>query len=136
MLERRQAVGSRGLAFWQLLQGPSVAVWVAEGHKRAPRLNIDLAGGHTTTDELSSSRLDILHDDLHALLRARGHLRNASAKYDGAGRSRRSQLDEAKTLVDRMVVVGDEADLIHIKGFRPVDVAHRDGDELKFPVHA
>jgi hypothetical protein len=41
--ERRRG----GLALWHLLQRPAVAVGVAEGHKRAPRLNIDLAGGDT-----------------------------------------------------------------------------------------
>src|SRR5439155_356243 len=36
----------------QLLQGPGVTVRVAEGHERAPRLDIDVAGRHTPLDEL------------------------------------------------------------------------------------
>jgi hypothetical protein len=36
----------------KLLQGPCVAVRVAESHERPPRLNVNLASRHATADEL------------------------------------------------------------------------------------
>ena len=64
--------GTRGLLPWRhLLQRPGVAVRVAEGDKRAPRICLHVAGWHAARDELLPGGLDIGDDDLHALLRAR-----------------------------------------------------------------
>lgn len=44
------------------LKGPGVAVGVAEGDERAPRLNVNVAGLHTVLDEFSPRGLDIGND--------------------------------------------------------------------------
>jgi hypothetical protein len=52
----------------QLLERPRVAVRVAEGNKRAPRLNVHVTGLHTAFDKFPPRRLDIRHDNLDAFL--------------------------------------------------------------------
>src|SRR4029077_16515235 len=59
-----------------LLERPGVAVGVAEGDERAPRLNANVAGRPAVREGLLAGALDVRHDDLHALLRARRHLGN------------------------------------------------------------
>ena len=53
--------------------------------------------------------LDVLHDDLQALERAGGHLREPRADRDRAGRAGRRELDETELLADGVVMFGDEA---------------------------
>ena len=55
-------------SWWQLLERPRVAVGVAEGNERAPRLNVNLTGLHAVCDQFPARRLDIRHDDLDAFL--------------------------------------------------------------------
>jgi hypothetical protein len=52
----------------QLLERPRVAVRVAEGNERAPRLNVHVTGLHTAFDKFPPRRLDIRHDNLDAFL--------------------------------------------------------------------
>jgi len=52
----------------QLLERPRVAVRVAEGNERAPRLNVHVTGLHTAFDKFPPCRLDIRHDNLDAFL--------------------------------------------------------------------
>src|SRR5579862_6899449 len=68
----------------QLLQGPGVAVGVAEGDERAPRLLVDVAGLHAVREELLPGRLGVGHHALHALLRPRRHRSDPGAEDDGA----------------------------------------------------
>jgi hypothetical protein len=66
-LERLPPV--RPLSPWrQLLQGPGITVWIAEGDEGAPGLHVDLADPHTASDEFSPGYLDIVDDHLDALL--------------------------------------------------------------------
>jgi len=67
----------------QLLQGPGIAIRVAEGDEGTPRLNVDIAGLHAVREQIPPRRLYIGDDDLHAFLRARRHLRDAGAHHDG-----------------------------------------------------
>jgi hypothetical protein len=119
----------------KLLQGPCVAVRIAKSHERPPRLNIDLASRHATPDELLPGGRGILDDDLHALLRARRHVRDAGAQKYRAGRPRRSELHEAQPFMDLLVVVGVEADLVDVEGLSPVDVGDGNGHKFDLPVH-
>jgi hypothetical protein len=50
-----------------LLQGPGVAVGVAERDERAPRLHIDVAGLNTLGEELLAGGLGVGHHALHDL---------------------------------------------------------------------
>jgi len=52
----------------QLLERPGVAVRVAEGNERAPRLNVHVTGLHTAFGQFPPRRLDIRHDNLDAFL--------------------------------------------------------------------
>src|SRR5205809_28510 len=74
-------------------------------------------------------------DHLHALLRARGHLGDPGAQHDRARRPGRGELHEPQRLGHLVVVVGVEADLVHIKRLSAVHIGHRDRDELNLPVH-
>ena len=44
--------------------------------------------------------------------------------------------NESQGLADLVVVVGVEADLVHVERLGAVDIGNRDGDELDLPVHA
>jgi hypothetical protein len=67
-----------------LLQRPGIAVGVAEGDERAPRLNVNIAGLHAMRNEFPAGGLDIGDDALHTFLRAGRHLGDPGAQHDGA----------------------------------------------------
>jgi hypothetical protein len=66
---------SRLAAVWQFLDGPAVAVRVAEEYERAPVELLDVADLHTRGRELRSRRADVGHDELQSLDRARCRIR-------------------------------------------------------------
>src|SRR6185312_5023620 len=118
-----------------LLERPGVAVGVAEGDERAPRLNVNVAGLHAVRKELLAGGLDIRHDDLHTLLRARRHLGNPRPHDHRARRSGRGELHEPQVVRHLIVVVSVEPDLFGVERLGAVDVGHRYGHELDLPVH-
>ncbi len=80
-------------------------------------------------------RRDVGYDHLHTALRSGLHLRDADAHHDRAGRAGRRQLDEPEPLTDLVVMIGVEADLIHVERLGAVDVGNGNGHELDLPVH-
>jgi hypothetical protein len=83
----------------QLLQRPSIAIGVAEGHERAPRLDVDLADLHTACQEFAPGGLDIGHHALHALLRAGRHRGDPGTQHNGAGRPGQGELHKPQRSV-------------------------------------
>src|SRR6266566_4025187 len=120
----------------QLLERPGVAVRVAEGYERAPRLIVDVAGLHAMREQILPGGLDIRDDHLHTLLRAWRHLGDPRPHDHRAGRSGRGELHEPQFVTYLIVVVGVEPNLFHIERLGAVDVGHRYGHELDLPVHA
>jgi len=94
-----------------------------------------VAGCHAVRDELPPGRLDIGHDALHALLRARRHRRDPGAKHDRARRTRRGELHEPQRVVHLVIVVSMEADLLHVECLGAIDIGHRYRHQLDLPVH-
>src|SRR3954454_18542099 len=106
----------------QLLNRPLVAVRIGEVDERAPRLHVDPAYRDTAIGESLPDCLDVVDDDHQPLLGAGLHLHDPRAEHDGAGRTRRRELDEPDPLVNLLVVVGMEPDLVDVEGFRPIHV--------------
>jgi len=101
--------------------------------KRAPPLNVDLAGA-PAVDELPAGGTNVLEDHLQALLRAGRHVGDAGWEPIGHAEPVRRELYEAHRLVYLLIVVGVEADLVDVEGFGPVDISHGDEDNLDSPV--
>jgi SAM-dependent methyltransferase len=118
-----------------LLQRPGIAVGIAEGDERAPRLDVYFAHCHAVAYEMLSGGLDILDDDLHASLRSWRHIGDTSSEHHRAGGSGGRELYEAQRIVDLVVVVSVKTNLVDVKGLCPIDVGHGNGHKLKFPVH-
>src|SRR5919198_3709401 len=118
-----------------LLNGPAVAVRVAEEHKRTPWELLHLADLHPAPDELGTSGVDIGDHQLQSLRRARRHLAEALSDRDGARRPRGRELHEPEVIRDYLVVVGDETGLVRVEGLGPVHIRDRDLDQFELPIH-
>ena len=119
----------------ELLEGPGVAVGVAEEDKPAPRLFVDLAGLDAVVDQVLAGGRSILDHHLDALLRPWRHLGHPGAHHHRARRPWRRELHEPQVLADLVIMVSVEAHLVYVEGFGAVNVGHRDGDKLDLPVH-
>src|SRR5258705_6516020 len=97
----------------ELLDGPAVAVRVAEVDERAPGLDVDLADPDAASRELVVRGLDVLDDELEAAHRAGLGFGEADAHGDGARRAGRRELDETELRVHGRVVVEVEPGLVH-----------------------
>src|SRR5579859_91797 len=109
---------------WQLLERPHVAVGVAEGDERAPRLHVDVAGLNAVREELLPGGLGVGHHALNALLRPGRHRGDPGAEDDGTRRPGRGELDEPQRLAHLVIVVGVEAHLVDVKRLGTVHVGY------------
>src|SRR5438270_3190762 len=57
-----------------LLNGPAIAVWIAEEQEQAPGELLHLADLHSSLDELRTCGVDVRDDELQALDRAWRHV--------------------------------------------------------------
>lgn len=73
-----------GLAWWELLDRPGVAVGIGEVDEGSPFLHVDLAGLEAPTHELLAQRGNVVDDKLQALDRAGLHVRQADPEADRA----------------------------------------------------
>src|SRR5256714_4977998 len=126
----QSAVGTR----LDRLQRPAVAIGIAEIDEPAPRLHRDLARLDARCEQLLTRGLGVGDHDLD-LLRAGRLVGDAVADHDRAGRAGWCQLNETQAVVHPVVVVGVEAHTL-VEGLGPVDVGHRNGNELDLPIHA
>src|SRR5689334_7596419 len=108
-----------------LLDGPAVAVRVAEEAERVPRPAVAVLplavldvpdGGDVdpAADELGTGGVDVRDTQLEALQRAGLHLGEALPDRDRAGRAGRGQLDDAEALAGGVIDVDDEAALVGV----------------------
>jgi len=79
--------------------------------------------------------VDVGDDQVEALDRAGRGLDDPDPDADRAGGAGRGQLDDPERLAEALVEVGVEADLVDIEGLGPVDVGHRDRDQLELHLH-
>jgi hypothetical protein len=98
---------------------------VAEGDERAPRLHVNVAGCTPCAMSCRRAASTSATTHLHALLRARRHLSDPGAEHGGARRPGRGQLHEPQPVVHLVIVVGVEADLLHVERLGAVDIGHR-----------
>src|SRR6267378_1783136 len=82
------------LGFRDLLDRPGVAVGVAEVDEPSPGLDVDLAGNYSTAGQLLADRLDVVDDNLQALLRSGRHLGDPRSDHDRARGTWRRELHE------------------------------------------
>src|SRR4051812_24061110 len=85
------------------LDGPAVAVGIAEEHEVAPRLPVDLADLDAGGEQLLARALDVVHHHLHTPDRAWFGRGDAHADADRARRAARGELDEAQLLAHPVV---------------------------------
>src|SRR5918999_6321643 len=119
----------------ELLDGPAVAVGIAEEDERTPRELLDVPDLDPALDQFGPCGVDVRDNQLKALHGARLHLAEPGPQGDRARRPRRGELDEADPAADRRVLVQVEAGLLGVEGDGAIDV--RDGDLHQFqpPVH-
>src|SRR5579859_3949706 len=94
----------------EFLEGPGVAVRVAEIDEPPPRLLVDLAGLDAAVDQVLAGGRSVGNHNLDPLLRPGRHLGDPGAQHNRAGRAGRGELHEPQSLVVLVVVVGVEAD--------------------------
>ena len=116
-------------AHFQLLNGPTVAIWIVETEEGAAIALVkdgDFASFDATSQQLVARRSGIGDDKLQSFHRPRCHcpLRRQVAEDDRASRPGWGQLHDVHELV-ASVVIEMEANLISVKGDRAVDVADR-----------
>src|SRR5579885_2812317 len=109
----------------ELLQGPAIAIRIAEVGKMAPVLHIDLTDVNASSGQFLADSPDIRDHHLQALLRSRLHVGNANPDGDRAGRTGRGQLHETQTFSNRHIVISVKADLLRIKSLCAVNVGDR-----------
>ena len=132
----RFPAGSLGSGTWRdLLDGPPIAVRIAEIDEGAPGLHVDVADLDPAPDEFGARGVYVRDHQLETPDRPRPHVGDAGADRDRAGRSGRRQLDESKPLSHRDVDVGVEAGPLGIEGLGAVDVGYGDGYQFKMKVH-
>src|SRR5262245_1028040 len=73
-----QPLGAGG----QLLDGPAVAIRIAEEHERSPIEALDVADVDAVVDEVGAGGLDVIDDELKALGRARRSVDDTDAESD------------------------------------------------------
>ena len=118
-----------------LLDGPAIAIRIAEIDEGAPRLHVDVADLDAAPDEFCARGVYVRDHQLETPDRPRPHVGDAGADRDRAGRSGRRQLDESKPLSHGDVDVGVEAGPLGIEGLGAVDVGYGDGYQFKTKVH-
>ena len=73
------------LPMWKLLNGPGVAVGIAEEHEPSPREVLHIADLHPALGQLGAAGLiGIVHDGVHALHRTRVCFGQSPAEGDRA----------------------------------------------------
>src|SRR5215208_1792710 len=128
--------GADDLAAGRQLHHPAVPVGIGEEQEPASGQVLHLARLDAALEQLGAGGVDVRHDHLDVLERARRHLCEALADRDRARRSRRRQLNETNLVADGVVVVRVESDLLCVERLRPVDVADGPGDQFELPIHA
>lgn len=118
-----------------LLEGPAIAVGVAEEDERAPRHVLNVADLDSTLLQLRVHRLDIGHDHLQPFERSGRHRGQAGADGDRAGRAGRGELHEAEVGIHLMIVIRVEAELLGVEVLGAIHVRDGDGHEFQFHVH-
>ncbi len=145
---QRQLVWTSALAAGRdLLDGPGVAVWVAEEDEPdvvesvglTPGVfphDLDLADVHPALCELRACRVKVSYDQLQALEGARRHIRDDPLAHDDrAAGSGRGELDYSVSLADLGVVIDVEAEPLGIERLGTFDVRDGNDHHFKRPVH-
>ena len=115
----------------QLLDGPGVAVGVAEPGEPAPGQVLHWTGLDAARDQVRIDRVGVVDHDLQPLDRAGRRVSQTEAERDRRGRAGRRQLDEPDLIADRDVVVGDETDLVDVERLGRVDVGDGEDHQLE-----
>src|SRR3954447_14424647 len=129
-----------------LLDRPAVPVRVAEEEERVPRATVavlplavleepDRCRLDALPDELGAGGLDVRDAELQTLEGAGRQAREPRPDRDRAGRAGRRQLDDPEVVTEGPVDVEMEATLLLVERLRPVDVGHRDDDQLEREIH-
>src|SRR4051812_31486603 len=118
-----------------LLQRPAVAVGVREVDEPAPGLLVDALALDVALAEVGQRCVGVLDHHLDELRRAGRHHVESDPEADRAGRARWRDLHEPQLGADGPVVVDVPPDPLAVEVDRPVDVLHRQGDELDPEVH-
>ena len=129
-----------------LLDGPAVAVRVAEEEERVPVVALAVREARAVVVPDGRDRdapageervggVDVRHAQLEALEGPRRHLRQSRSDRDRASRALRRHLDDPEVLVGRMVDVDREPHLVRVEGLGPVHVGHGDDDDLELELH-
>src|SRR6266481_7176498 len=88
---------------------------------------------YTAIDELGARRLDVGHDEIESLCRARHGRRNSLAEDDRASRAWRRELYDPK-LVTLSEVGVEPPTQVAVKALGAIDVRDRDDDDLELHV--
>jgi integrase len=131
---------------WALLDGPGVAVGVAEEDEGVPAaagtvdaggalVVLDLADGDAPLGQPGAGGLDVGDDELQALHRPRRRLDHPGGDGDRAGRPGRGQLHDVDIVADPGVVVDGEAHLLAVEALCPIHVGDGNDHQLQLPVH-
>jgi hypothetical protein len=132
-----------------LLDEPAVAVRVGEREERPVvsalgfqpwclplRAEVEwLADPDAAADKLRVGGLDVVHDQVQALVRPGRDRRDPGADRDRARRPWRRELYDAERVVRLMVDIDAESELLRVERLGPVHVADGEHDELQLPVH-
>jgi hypothetical protein len=96
---------------------------------------LHVADGNPARGEFAADSVKVLDDELDSLDRAGLAKRQALADHHRAGRAGRRHLHHPHARAWRYVMVQVEPDLLDVEVLGGVDVADRDGNDLKFHVH-
>ncbi|AIY01595.1 hypothetical protein ART_1996 [Arthrobacter sp. PAMC 25486] len=119
----------------EVLQRPLVAVGVGEVHEVAPIQYRHLADLNTVGGELVVGGLNVTDHQLHHGRGAGRGVGEAFPNGDRAGGPWRRELHEADAAARALVIVGVEANLVHVKILGPVHIGYGHKYEFQFPVH-
>src|SRR5436305_14613905 len=108
----------------ELLQGPAIAVGIADVDKMPPILYIDLADVSASFEPFLATGSRVLNHHLQPFLRSRLHVCNPNPNGDRTGGALRSQLNKAEVLIHLLVKISVKAKLFGIKGFGTVNVGN------------
>src|SRR5215471_352893 len=122
-------------AMWKLLQGPAIAIRITKVDKSPPVLHIDLTNISASFDQFLANGFHVLNHHEQPFERTGLHGSDTHPKHNGAGRTKRCQLDKAQVLINLLVKVSVKAEFLRIKSLCAVNVCDGYCDKFEFHLH-